>query len=508
MTRTLKNEGDLALALYDDAAEIQVISACLKDPEIAERANGVLVPDSFSEWERLLIFDGIQRLMRRAQPITESAVVTEARVAAKERGERDMLLVSVDIVARYMAVEVTALAVGNAIGRLVNLTAARQITGAVSEIVALASQGVDPETMSRNLSAIIQKTHAGGAESSTIYGPDTVPYLQRHIESVSDPVKRQKRKVLDWPWKAMNEMVVPLAGGMMGFIGAADKVGKSTISEMIAEHWAKKHKAQVGYFYTEYTPHMMLSRRMTRWSGVPFEKLLHGQNWQGDLLNAAEFREIERSEKLFTKDLATLHYVHASGWTMPEVIGQMHMLKAEGKLDAVIVDYLHDLHFPSYRGESALYTAMTEAVKALHKTLAVLDIPGLCVVRGKKEMLSAKDLDRSLIEGGSGMIYKSQFALLMNRKRLEHDGDDMAYDFDENTGRRYTIPSGKTGDLSSTINCKVDSQTAGKTGSFNLFMSGQYFIEDMPPAIAQVTDDEDDLQFDYGFGENGYKEHG
>lgn len=67
-----------------------------------------------------------------------------------------------------------------------------------------------------------------------------------------------------WPWGSWNKDVRPLRPGMLGLVAAADGVGKSTMLECIAEHWAKGG-LHVVYVHLEDVLDYKMDCRLARW---------------------------------------------------------------------------------------------------------------------------------------------------------------------------------------------------------------------------------------------------
>jgi len=271
----------------------------------------------------------------------------------------------------------------------------------------------------------------------------------------------------NWPWESWNKFIRPLRKSMVGVITAPDGMGKTTYLEEIAEYWAKIGW-QVVYVHLEDSFDYKMDRRDARISGVHMWHIEDGE------LSPDEQVKIAAAHEEMAGMASRLHYYHAAGKSMLEIMAELEARCAEGVCQAVVLDYIDKVQ--ATRGQLKAYGDNAYERQAndmeLLKTFAeVHDLPILTATQGNKDMYGAGVKTRQNIAGSIQKSQKAQLVVILTRDIVGPDG---LYDVN---GKHLADP----GEYNPLVNVRVDKQNRGRTGSFFQRMIGEYFrIRDIP----------------------------
>lgn len=257
-----------------------------------------------------------------------------------------------------------------------------------------------------------------------------------------------ERTTLTWPWTSWNSIIDPLEPGMLAVITAPDGQGKTIYAETIAEHWAM-HKAHVVFLHYELNPRLMMQRRLARYASI-----LPREMKAGHLTPAQKGAAKQVNEALSTWD-GYITYIHSPGWTMERTVAKLRSLHAEGKCDAVVIDYLEKVASSGTQVKMFPSPFQREAdnVEKLKIFAEEYDVPVLEVAQMKKDgkNKSAGDMDRNDMRGAGEKSEKANLVVLLSR---EKDGEE---------------------GYSSIVRAVVDKNTMGPTGTLTQIMQPEYF---------------------------------
>jgi replicative DNA helicase len=239
-------------------------------------------------------------------------------------------------------------------------------------------------------------------------------------------------------------------------------MGKSTVLEMVAEHWAKK-RVNVVFVHLENDFDYTMNRRLCRWSKVPMAAIEDGT------VTPTQDAEIKAAYQRM--ELDSLHYLGFSGQTMGELLAELSVRHSEGVVDAVVLDYLNKVR-PS-REQAKLfagrpYERQADDMELLKSWAVEHKVPVLTAVQMNKEGQKDGRQTRSNIRGSGEISEKSQLVVVLTREILEHD---MIYN-------QQIIA--EAGEYSPIMKLRIDKQNRGKTGEWEQFYVGKnFFLADM-----------------------------
>lgn len=315
----------------------------------------------------------------------------------------------------------------------------------------------DPDELFAGAQERIQHLQPAQRAATFVYGWETIKLHDAMVQERMRQSANGEALIFDWPWSSWNMFVRPLRGGLMGVVAAPDGMGKSTVLEMVAEHWAGK-RANVVFAHLENDFDYTMNRRLARWSQVPIGNIEDGT------LTEEHRREIRESYQRMNLD--ALHYLDAAGWTMPELIAELSIRHSEGVCQAVVLDYMNKIR-PS-REQARLfagrpYERQADDMEMLKSWAVKHKVPVFTAVQMNKEGQRDGRQTRSNIRGSGEVSEKSQLVIVLTREILESDlvvgGVKLA----------------DKGEYSPVMTVRVDKQNRGRTAEWQMFYVGKHF---------------------------------
>jgi replicative DNA helicase len=295
-----------------------------------------------------------------------------------------------------------------------------------------------------------------------VLGPDAAAEHEADIEQREKDAKAGITNPFTWPWPHWNQYVRPLRPGMIGLVAALPGMGKSTVLDLIAEHWALSG-IHVTLVHLEDSRKYKKDRQLARWAKVSLRAIEDGTT------TAEERRRIVAAQANIRKFLPTLHYLEAAGMSMSEIQAELTFRHEKGEAGAAVVDYLDKVH-PS-RSQVQLFgnniwERQSHDLEILKTMAEKLHIPVMTANQGNKSMGGENKGNRAGIQGSGAKTQKPQLVLIMDREKAK----DSPIKDDE--GTVIALP----GEYSPVIEWTIEKQNRGRTGNlFNQFLIGERF---------------------------------
>lgn len=449
--------------LVNDHAEANIVSGVRygSDAEIQSLLATVTFED-FADRGKAVLYQACANVYRSMEPLTNDTVLAEARrVAADVKFKSQITPAWIEAIPDEFG-DVAGHA--HTVKRLAWL---RGAAGVCEEFLARITMQPSIEEFYAWAQGEWQVLAPQTVKSGFVYGWDTVEYhdgvIRQRIED-----REQGRPRFDWPWQSWNSRIRPLRGGMLGVIGAPDGAGKSALLSQIAEHWSAK--GRVVLVHLEDALDYKLDRRLARYSSIPYDAIEDGN------FSAAQWQRKHDIENWLAEQpfVQNLHYYHAPGKSMSEIVRELESRVEEGECEAVVVDYLNKVQSDSRQVKvfgSSKYERQADDVEQLKTFAERASIPVMTASQGNANILSQiKDMGREDLYGSKQTSHKSQLVLMMRRKTLEEDFHDPA------SGDLIA----ETGEDSPVTEFRIDKQNRGQKGDFKMWYQGETFtFQDM-----------------------------
>ena len=444
------------LGLVNHVSENVALSAMRNDTVSGIEVAEALEPSDFFDPRRALAFEAMRSLLHGIDAVTTDNILAEARRLSA--GRKGVPVLSVDFVESLTADYQRIAPHVNTVKRLAWLRGAGQFADWLVNALQARTEPNDLFVQAQeNWQALMPMTVGSG----WVYGWDTVTthndILKQRIQDNRDGTTSR----FDWPWQSWQRMIRPLRPGMVGMFAAPDGMGKSTFLEMVAEWWAAEGH-QVVMVHLEDALDYKLDRRLARHAQIPIDCIEDGTMGTGQkqLAHGAQGRISEWGGRL--------HYFHAPGKSMSDIIRELETRKAEGVCDAVVFDYLDKVQ-PT-REQAKLFGGNTWEIQGHNmeqlKSFAERNsLPVFTATQGNKAMQTTGTQTRQAIQGSGQKSQKSQLVVILTRDIV---GDQGLTDVQ---GRLIAEP----GEYSPIAKLRIDKQNRGRTGQFEQVFVGKHF---------------------------------
>ena len=447
------------LELTHPTAETTVLAAMRRGAtEDAVFMADTLQAADFSDPRRRIVFQAMVNILRGTEPLDDTAILAECVQVA-----RDLRLEQYRVDGGYLAGlggdPLRARAYAATVKRMAYL---RSYGDFAFWFVGKLQERPDPEQLFAEAQERMQALQPPSKTTRFVYGWDTVTAHRADIaQRVRDNEAGVKSPYL-WPWASWNKDVRPLRPGMLGLVAASDGVGKSTMLECIAEHWAKGG-LHVVYVHLEDALDYKMDRRLARWARVPLQAIEDGA------LTDEQRAAVDKAQANIDRQLPTLHYFDAAGMSAAEITTELNARVSEGVCQAVVLDYLDKMR-PS-RAQAKLYgdqiwERQADDVEVLKTFAEKARVPVMTASQGNKEMQGGGIKTRKQIQGSGAKTQKAQLVAILTREIVGNDGLQ--------DGRGVVLA--EPGEYSPFIDVRIDKQNRGKTGvTMRQFLIGQFF---------------------------------
>lgn len=444
------------LNLIHPTAEATTLAAMRDDLNTAIALSQILEPEDYHAPRHQVVFRAIRNLLQGIEPIDCESIVAEC--LALQAGEKQPIHVSADFVTGLTGDAQRAIPYANTVKRMAWLRRAGDFAFWLVQELQI---NPDPDELFVSAQELWQRLQPSRNDSGFVYGWDTLKLQQQSIAERIQEAEAGTPVRFDWPWAAWNGIVRPLREGMVGVLAAPDGMGKTTYLEMVAEHWATRG-ANVVYVHLEDDLGYKLDRRTARHALVSMEHIEDGT------LTPDERRRITDADYRIGQWADHLHYYHAAGKSMTDIVRELESRIAEGVCDAVVFDYLDKVQ-PT-QGQSKLFGSNTwerqaHDMESLKSFAERNHLPVFTATQGNKSMQGGGVQTRQAIQGSGQKSQKAQLVLILTRDIVGQDG------LKDRDGRVLA----SAGEYSPFVDVRVDKQNRGRTGGFKQFLVGQYF---------------------------------
>jgi len=452
------------LGLVNHGAETDVIVGMLDSEELALDLAQRLADVDFYDPRRRIVFASIRKLLLGIEPLNRENILAGCRQVANDLYPKKNISVTDDFLGELKGNPAAAIRAAVTVHRLAWLRQASEYAQWFVKSLQLNPEPNEFYTEAQSRWQLLAPEKRGGA---TLYGWETIERFRGTVKERRQEAESGLTRRFDWPWASWNQWVRPLRAGLVGVLAAPDGVGKSTYLEWIAEHWARRG-SKVVLVHLEDDHQYKLDRRMARHSSVPLGAIEDGTITQQQAIAMTE------AERSMAEWVDCLHYTHAPGWSMADVIKELQKLVDEGQCEAVVLDYI-DKCEPDRRqlqlyGNNQ-YLREGDNMNLLKNFAEKAGIPIFTATQGNKSMQEqGKVQTRQAIDGSGKKSQRAQLVMILTRDIVGIGGlwDGSTKVADE-------------GDYSPIATLRIDKQNRGATKTFHQIFRGEcYRIGDLP----------------------------
>lgn len=440
-----------------DAEETTLKALCHGDMGIATTLAETLESTDYHDQRFQVVFMAVSNLLRGVEPIDTKAILEECKSIITEFKLK--VTITADLIETLTGDTSKAIAYAATVKRMSWL---RKTADFATWLVSELQRNPDPNELFTAAQERFQTLQPTRENKDFVYGWDTLEIQQRAIAQRIQESQEGLTKKFDWPWESWNRLIRDLRGGMVGVLAAPDGIGKTTYLEAVGEHWAYRGH-QVVYVHLEDSLDYKLNRRTARQSLVEIDHIEDGK------LTREEWGKVQSADKRMATWANNLHYYHAAGKGMIEIIRELESRVSEGVCQSVVFDYLDKVQ-PT-RGQAKLFgdnawERQANDMEALKTFAEKVDIPVFTATQGNKSMQNGGTQTRQAIQGSGQKSQKAQLVVILTRDIV---GDGGLFDANDEL-------LADAGEYSPIVNVRIDKQNRGKTGGFKQFLVGKYFI--------------------------------
>lgn len=282
------------------------------------------------------------------------------------------------------------------------------------------------------------------------------------IDGWESPENAQDLDRWSWAWDKWNKLIMPPPKGIITLISAAEGTGKTILGECQAEDWAIKGN-NIVFFHFELNRDVMITRRLSRWSGLTYRQLVTNR------LTPQERKTRNEVEEKIQSWRGNIEYISCAGWDVDKVINKMRVLQDQGLCDAFVTDYFQKFGVSKRQERSRMTT--TERERDNIEQLAIFTNDKDAGARGivlSQLNKSGKNKSFGLIDGtdlmgSAALSEKANVSIIAHKEQLA--GGKVGAG-----GRMIVEPNG----MDNKASMKLVKNTLGGTGSFEQY-SNSYF---------------------------------
>ena len=381
--------------------ERRLLSCCFIDgaESFSKAINAGVATLTFTDPRNRAVFSAMASVAASGGQVAPDSVasVLQSRNQVDEAGGWNHLM---DV----SRAEATTSNVDQFIKRLRNLEVLRGVI-TEAERLAMACRSLkddDPSTVIDPAVSRLLATASGLGGSQDASWSEVVSKAGAMLEDIIKDGGVPEHLSVRWPWKRMDELFNPMQRGQLVVLAARPSVGKSSLARPIALHAAKAGK-QVYFVTLEVNPER-----------VPLQ--------MASSMARLGLREANRAHKRDQDDLRNaLKALHGLGITISKrdrsiarICGRARALKAQGKLDLLIVDHGLLLDDVAKARKDETLVSISQVTKALKSLATELEV--VCILLWQLNRNSANDDNR-----------EPNLADLRGSGSLEEDADKVLF---------------------------------------------------------------------------------
>ncbi len=423
-------------------AEKALLGAIILKSDVMHDVSVTVFPDSFFADKHRNIFDALQQIFSKGDPIDLVSVITKLRdMNALER---------VGGAAYITELIETVPAAGNAMyyaEQVLNKSTLRNLIHAADDIAEIGYS--DPESVDEALDQaekkIFQATQAPSAQKFRPIGTALKEAWER-FEHLSE--NQDVRRGVPSGFTALDNLLSGFQKSDLIILAARPSMGKTTFALDIARNAALKYNASVGIFSLEMSDQQLVDRMLAAESGVDSWKLRTGR-----LSNDSEYEALQGAMTKLHK--APIHIIDEAAMNIVKMRSAARRLKNEYGLDMLIVDYLQLMSPTLTKNSDSMVQQVTEISRSLKILARELEVP----------VIALSQLSRAVEQRGG----KPRLSDLRDSGSIEQDADVVMF-----IHREDKMNKDKEPERPNIAEILVEKHRNGAVGSAELYFDGQH----------------------------------
>jgi replicative DNA helicase len=424
------------------AAEKALLGAIILKPDVMHDVSVAVYPESFFADKHRSIFDAIQKLFSKGDPIDLVSIVT----ALKEANQ----LERVGGASYITELIETVPAAGNAMyysTQVQDKSVLRNLINAADDIAEIGYSDPDTvdEAMDQAEKKIFQATQSPSAQKFRPIGSALAEAWERFEHLSANP---EEKRGVPSGFTAIDNLLSGFQKADLIILAARPSMGKTAFALDLARNAALQHGASVGIFSLEMSDQQLVDRMLAAESGVDSWKLRTGR-----LSNDQEYESLQQAmDKL---NNAPIHIIDEAALNIVKMRSAARRLKNEHGLDMLIVDYLQLMSPTLTRGSDSMVQQITEISRSLKILAKELDIP----------VIALSQLSRAVEQRGG----KPRLSDLRDSGSIEQDADVVMF-----IHREDKMNKDKEAERPNIAEIMVEKHRNGAVGHAELYFDGQH----------------------------------
>lgn len=248
----------------------------------------------------------------------------------------------------------------------------QRLAAALREALIIAERGSeDVRVAYADMLQMITSAAPMGGRQPRITGTDLMRIGLEHQKQLEARLDAGGPAGPNFPWKGMNEKVPALTRGDMMLWIAKSGHGKTSLSTIMAEHWAYKQGYDVAYFHLETSPFSIYRRLLARRMLVKPNRLRDGTVRTDRKPWTTRIAEVDQEIREAEQAMGRIYYLHSPGITPSQLEAQIAEHKAladaRGRELIVIVDYYTEIDHTEFgsRSDAEGHNAIADFLKRI-----------------------------------------------------------------------------------------------------------------------------------------------
>jgi replicative DNA helicase len=377
-------------------AERALLGAIILKPDVMHDISVTVFPDSFYADKHRVIYDAVQKLFSKGDPIDIVSVATTLK--------SDEQLDRVGGATYLTELIETVPAAGNAMYYAEQVHQKATLRGLIHAADDIAEIGYsDPESIDEALDQaekkVFQATQAPSSQKFRPIGSALSEAWERFEHLTENP---QDRRGVPSGFTAIDNLLAGFQKSDLIILAARPSMGKTTLALDIARNAALNYEVSVGIFSLEMSDQQLVDRLLAAEAGVDSWKLRTGR-----LSNDQEYESLQLAMQKLHK--APIHIIDEAAMNIVKMRSAARRLKNEYGLDMLIVDYLQLMSPTLTKHSDSMVQQITEISRSLKILAKELEIP----------VIALSQLSRAVEQRGG----KPRLSDLRDSGSIEQDAD-------------------------------------------------------------------------------------